>query len=96
MTRIDEDSLQAEMTAWRHDLHAHPEFGFEEKRTSAFVAAKLQEFGLDEVVEGVGGSASSAHSGAAAATRRSRSGPTWTLCASSNMESSIIALEMSG
>jgi hypothetical protein len=37
------------------DLHAHPEFGFEEKRTSAFVAAKLREFGLDEVAEGVGG-----------------------------------------
>ncbi len=43
------------MTAWRRDLHAHPEFGFEERRTSAFVAAKLREFGLDEVAEGVGG-----------------------------------------
>ncbi len=32
-----------------------PEFGFEEKRTSAFVAAKLREFGLDDVAEGVGG-----------------------------------------
>jgi len=47
--------LHREMTAWRHDLHAHPEFGFEEKRTAAFVAAKLRQFGLDEVVEGVGG-----------------------------------------
>lgn len=46
--------LEREMTAWRHDLHAHPEFGFEEKRTAAFVAAKLREFGLD-VTEGVGG-----------------------------------------
>jgi hypothetical protein len=44
-----------EMTTWRRDLHAHPEFGFEERRTSAFVAAKLREFGLDEVAEGVGG-----------------------------------------
>ena len=43
------------MTAWRRDLHAHPEFGFEERRTSAFIAAKLREFGLDEVAEGVGG-----------------------------------------
>jgi hippurate hydrolase len=43
------------MMAWRHDLHAHPEFGFEQARTAAFVAAKLREFGLDEVVEGVGG-----------------------------------------
>ncbi|MBX4966283.1 M20 aminoacylase family protein [Rhizobium binae] len=52
---IDIDALKNEMTAWRRDLHAHPEFGFEEKRTSAFVAAKLREFGLDEVAEGVGG-----------------------------------------
>jgi len=43
------------MTAWRHELHAHPEFGFEVVRTAAFVAAKLREFGVDEVVEGVGG-----------------------------------------
>ena len=47
--------LTAAMTDWRRDLHAHPEFGFEEKRTSAFVADKLREFGLDEVVESVGG-----------------------------------------
>ncbi|WP_214474887.1 M20 aminoacylase family protein [Mesorhizobium sp. dw_380] len=43
------------MTGWRRDLHANPEFGFEEKRTAAFVAAKLREFGLDDVTEGVGG-----------------------------------------
>lgn len=52
---IDPDALVQEMTAWRRELHAHPEFGFEERRTSAFVAAKLREFGLDEVAEGVGG-----------------------------------------
>jgi hippurate hydrolase len=34
-----------EMTAWRRDLHAHPELGFEEHRTSEFVARKLTEFG---------------------------------------------------
>jgi hippurate hydrolase len=51
---IDLTTLHAEMTAWRHDLHAHPEFGFEERRTAAFVAAKLREFGLD-VAEGIGG-----------------------------------------
>ncbi len=55
MANTDIDKLVAEMTAWRHDLHAHPEFGFEEKRTAAFVAAKLREFGLDEVAEGIGG-----------------------------------------
>jgi amidohydrolase len=52
---IDMNALHREMTTWRRDLHAHPEFGFEEKRTSAFVAAKLREFGLDDVAEGVGG-----------------------------------------
>jgi amidohydrolase len=55
MTTLDHDALVAEMAAWRRDLHAHPEHGFEEKRTAAFVAAKLREFGLSEVAEGVGG-----------------------------------------
>ncbi|TQI75211.1 hippurate hydrolase [Bosea sp. AK1] len=55
MPKLDLDDLQSQMTAWRRHLHTHPEFGFEEKRTAAFVAAKLREFGLDEVVEGVGG-----------------------------------------
>jgi amidohydrolase len=44
-----------DMTGWRHDLHAHPETAFEERRTSAFVAAKLKEFGLDGVHEGLAG-----------------------------------------
>lgn len=52
---VDLKSLEHEMTAWRRDLHAHPEFGFEEKRTSAFVASQLRAFGFDDVVEGVGG-----------------------------------------
>ncbi|TGQ49848.1 amidohydrolase [Mesorhizobium sp. M1C.F.Ca.ET.193.01.1.1] len=51
---MDQQELHREMTAWRQDLHAHPEFGFEEKRTAAFVADKLRAFGL-EVAEGVGG-----------------------------------------
>lgn len=51
----DLTALERDMTAWRRDLHAHPEFGFEEKRTAAFVAARLREFGLDDVAEGVGG-----------------------------------------
>jgi len=47
--------FEAEMRAWRRDLHTHPELGFEEERTSAFVARQLRAFGLDEVVEGIGG-----------------------------------------
>lgn len=42
-----------DMTAWRRDLHAHPELGFEEHRTSAVVADRLREFGVDEVVTGL-------------------------------------------
>ena len=51
----DLSTLERDMTAWRRHLHAHPEFGFEEKRTAAFVAARLREFGLDDVTESVGG-----------------------------------------
>lgn len=42
-----------EMTAWRHDFHAHPEIGFEEVRTSGIVAEKLRNWGI-EVHEGIG------------------------------------------
>ncbi|HEY3916730.1 MAG TPA: M20 aminoacylase family protein [Stellaceae bacterium] len=42
-----------ELTRWRHDIHAHPELGFEEERTSAFVAEQLLRFGY-EVHRGVG------------------------------------------
>lgn len=45
--------LQPELTALRRDIHAHPEIGMDEYRTSALVAAKLREWGLD-VTEGVG------------------------------------------
>ena len=47
--------LQGEIAAWRRDIHANPELGFEVHRTSALVAGKLKEFGVDEVVTGVGG-----------------------------------------
>ncbi len=36
-----------EFTTWRHHLHAHPETAFAENLTSAFVAQKLQSFGLE-------------------------------------------------
>lgn len=38
--------MHAEMAEWRHDLHAHPETAFEERRTSDLVAQKLESFGL--------------------------------------------------
>ena len=43
-----------EMTAIRRDLHAHPELGFEEVRTSGVVADKLREYGVDEMETGIG------------------------------------------
>ncbi len=51
----DTQLLVRDMIAWRHDLHRHPEFGFEEQRTASFVADMLRGFGLDEVAEGIGG-----------------------------------------
>lgn len=36
-----------EMTAWRRDLHAHPETAFEERRTAQFVADRLAEIGIE-------------------------------------------------
>jgi len=42
-----------DLTRWRRDIHAHPELGFEERRTSDLVAGKLAEFGI-EVHRGIG------------------------------------------
>jgi len=47
-------AFRGEMTAWRRDLHAHPETAFEEHRTAQFVADKLAGFGI-EVVRGLAG-----------------------------------------
>ena len=46
--------LHDEITAWRRDIHEHPELLYETDRTSALVADKLTEFGCDEVVTGIG------------------------------------------
>ncbi|QUJ75073.1 amidohydrolase [Sulfitobacter albidus] len=46
--------LHTDITAWRRDLHEHPEILFEVHRTAATVAEKLRAFGCDEVVEGIG------------------------------------------
>src|SRR5436190_22537233 len=44
--------FQAEMAAWRHDLHSHPETAFEERRTADTVARLLTSFGI-EIESGV-------------------------------------------
>src|SRR5712691_6059042 len=46
--------LHGEITAWRRDIHAHPELLYDVHRTAATVADKLKSFGCDEVVTGIG------------------------------------------
>ncbi|MGC4026625.1 MAG: M20 aminoacylase family protein [Mesorhizobium sp.] len=46
--------LQNEVTEWRRHLHRNPELMFDVFQTSDFVAAKLAEFGCDEVIRGLG------------------------------------------
>jgi len=46
--------LHDEITAWRRDLHRHPELMFDVHRTAGVVAEKLREFGCDDVVTGIG------------------------------------------
>jgi amidohydrolase len=46
--------LHPEITAWRRDIHAHPELLYDVHRTAASVAEKLKSFGCDEVVAGIG------------------------------------------
>ncbi|MEM9044313.1 MAG: M20 aminoacylase family protein [Pseudomonadota bacterium] len=53
MIELPTAPLRDEMIAWRHDLHRHPELGFDEHRTSTRVAELLESFGLD-VHRGVG------------------------------------------
>jgi amidohydrolase len=52
MTEITE--FLPEITAIRQDLHAHPELGFQEERTSALVGEELRKLGI-QVAEHVGG-----------------------------------------
>ena len=46
--------LQAEVSEWRRHLHANPEILYDVENTAAFVSAKLAEFGVDEIVNGIG------------------------------------------
>ncbi|MFI5447346.1 M20 aminoacylase family protein [Polaromonas sp. UC242_47] len=47
-------AFHPELTAFRRDLHAHPELGFEELYTGARVKEALQRCGVDEIHTGIG------------------------------------------
>jgi amidohydrolase len=48
-------SFVDELVTWRRHLHAHPELGFEEHETTAFIATVLSELGLaPRLLEGTG------------------------------------------
>jgi amidohydrolase len=46
--------LQNEVTEWRRHLHTKPELLFAVENTAAFVENKLREFGVDQIVTGLG------------------------------------------
>jgi len=46
--------LHNEIKEWRRDFHTHPELRFDVHRTAGSVAEKLNSFGCDEVVPGIG------------------------------------------
>lgn len=43
----------ADMAEWRQQLHRIPELGMDCPKTAAFVGARLREFGVDEIHEGI-------------------------------------------
>lgn len=45
--RLDIRALQPQLVEWRRRLHQRPELGFREQLTAAFIAQKLQEWGID-------------------------------------------------
>ena len=48
------DEIAGQAAQWRRHLHQHPELMYDVHETAAFVAAKLTEFGCDQVVRGLG------------------------------------------
>ena len=51
----------ADLIAIRHDLHAHPEMGYEERRTSEVVRRELTNAGVEFVKDMAGGTGVLAH-----------------------------------
>jgi amidohydrolase len=62
-------ALEAQVIAWRRDMHAHPELGNREFRTAGIVAEHLRRLGFDEVRTGV------AHTGVVGLLEGGQPGP---------------------
>ncbi|MBL8305084.1 MAG: amidohydrolase, partial [Rubrivivax sp.] len=62
-------ALEAQVIAWRRDLHEHPELGNREFRTAGLVADHLRALGLDDVRTGV------AHTGVVGLLKGALPGP---------------------
>ena len=62
-------AVEAQVIAWRRDIHANPELGNREHRTAAIVAAHLRALGFDQVRTGV------AHTGVVGVLRGALPGP---------------------
>ena len=62
-------AVEAQVVAWRRDLHAHPELGNREFRTAGIVAAHLESLGFDAVRTGV------AHTGVVGLLKGALPGP---------------------
>ena len=45
------DSFVSDLVAIRRDIHANPELGYLETRTSALVAERLRAYGVDEAMD---------------------------------------------
>ena len=66
---LSASALEAQVIAWRRDLHQHPELGNREFRTAGVVADHLRALGLDEVRTGV------AHTGVVGLLKGALPGP---------------------